>query len=269
MPKVNCNGILIYYDTIGSGEPVLLITGTGGNSQNLMATLNACRGNYQYILPHNRGTGNSDWPEGPYRVSDMACDMAELLDTLGIQKAHVVGKSLGSAIAQEMAIRFSYHVHTLHLLTTWDSTRKYLHLRRRFELCVALLERNELELYADFSMLTLYSPGFVNINPELVEQRKQATLSGLTGDRIQSLIDTYKADLAHDASGRLNQIQAPTLIVAGEQDVITLLDYNKSVQKQIQGAELVVLKEAGHALTLEAPEVLGQTISRFLAAHPL
>ena len=269
MPKVKCNEIAIYYEILGTGEPVLLISGTGGNSQNWMPTVKACPGHYQYIIPHNRGTGLSDWPEPPYSVPELARDMAELLNALGISKVHVVGKSLGSAIAQELAIRFPQRVHTVLLLTTWDQTVIYPHLRQRFELCKALLERGELDLYVEFTTLTLFSPHFVNQHPDLMVERKREILRTLTPKRVKTLIRHYEVDLAHNTTGRLCQIQSPTLIVAGDHDIVTLLDYNKAVQTQIPRAEMVVLKGAGHALMLEVPETLGETISRFLARHPM
>lgn len=269
MPKVQSNNIEIFYETFGAGEPLLLITGTGGDSRCWMPLVKSGQNRYQCLLPYNRGTGLSDWPEPPYTVPQMADDMVGLLDALDIPRAHIAGHSLGSAIGQELAIRYPQRVHTLLLLSTWDQTAAYPHLRWQFELRKSLLERNALELYLTLSNLYLFSPAFVNRHSDLMSARKQELLNILTPERVRTLIGHLEADLAHDAADRLYQIQVPTLILVGEHDTITWPDYAGAVQSRIPGAELMVLKDAAHMLMDEVPEALNRAVYSFLKRYPL
>ncbi len=268
MPKVQSNGIGIFYETFGAGEPLLLITGTGGDSRYWMPLVEACPSRYQCLLPHNRGTGLSDWPEPPYTVTQMADDMVGLLNALDIPKAHIVGHSLGSAIGQELAIRYPHRVHTLVLLSTWDQAAAYPHLRWQLEMHKLLLERNELELYINLLNLSLFTPSFVNRHSDLMLKRKPELLNALTPERVLTLIGHLEADLAHDTADRLNQIRVPALILVGEYDTVTWPDYARAVQARIPGAELMVLKDAAHRLMTEVPEALSQAVYSFLERYP-
>jgi pimeloyl-ACP methyl ester carboxylesterase len=269
MPKVQSNGIGIFYETFGAGEPLLLITGTGGDSRYWMPLVESGQNRYQCLLPYNRGTGLSDWPVPPYTVPQMADDMVGLLDALDIPRAHIAGHSLGSAIGQELAIRYPHRVHTLLLLSTWDQTAAYPHLRWQFEMRKSLLERNEPELYLTLSNLYLFSPAFVNRYSDLMLERKRELLNILTPERVRTLIGHLEADLTHDTANQLSQIEVPTLILVGEYDTITWPDYSHNVQAQIPGAELMVLKDAAHMLLNEVPEALNQAVYSFLKRYPL
>src|SRR2546422_8912476 len=113
MATTKINGIEIYYEVDGSGEPLLLIMGLGANATGWYAQIPALSKEYQVITFDNRGAGRSEKPNEPYTMPQMAEDAIGVLDTLGIGAAHVFGMSLGGMIAQELILRHPERVKTL------------------------------------------------------------------------------------------------------------------------------------------------------------
>ena len=113
MPILKANGIHIYYETHGAGDPLLLIMGLGANSTAWFLQVPEFSKHYQVIAFDNRGAGRSDKPNEPYTIMQMADDAAGLMEELGVQSAHVFGMSLGGMIAQELTLRHPARVRTL------------------------------------------------------------------------------------------------------------------------------------------------------------
>ena len=115
--------VSLYYEERGAGEPVLVIAGTGGDHSLWDATADVLAERYRVITFDNRGTGSSDQPRDPetYTMRVLADDAAALLDAIGIERAHVAGHSLGSTVAQELAINHPQKVASLQLHCTWGA----------------------------------------------------------------------------------------------------------------------------------------------------
>src|SRR4030042_2301653 len=104
MPRANVNGTNIYYGVHGQGEPLVMIMGFGGGCRGWYFQTRAFKKHYRVIIFDNRGIGKSDKATEPYTIRTMASDILGLMDNLGIEKANVLGMSLGSLVAQEIAI---------------------------------------------------------------------------------------------------------------------------------------------------------------------
>src|SRR5262245_37969923 len=101
MPKVPANGIELYFETHGDGEPLLLIAGFACDHTMWSDVIGVLAGHYRVIVFDNRGVGRSTSPDSPYTIRMMAGDAAALLDEIGVGPAHVAGYSMGGQIAQE------------------------------------------------------------------------------------------------------------------------------------------------------------------------
>jgi pimeloyl-ACP methyl ester carboxylesterase len=268
MPSLRVStGVRIAYEDTGTGEPLLLIPGTGQGGQLWVLQVAAYRKRYRCITIDNRGAGSSDAPADGYTLPQMAADAVEVLEALGIERAHVSGQSMGTAIGQEMAIRRPDLVHTLQLHSTWDHTAGYPHLERQLTLRRELARRELWDLFALNSPLWLFTPDYVNAHgPELRE--REAMLFG-SHPPAHALAGHFQADIDHDTRGRLAQIKAPTLVTYGSADMITLPAYNLAVQAQIPGARRHVFEGAGHLPFSQVPDEFNAVTLAFLAEHPL
>ena len=118
MPTAKINGINIYYEVHGAGDPLLLIMGLGANATAWEAQIPALNREYKVIAFDNRGSGRSDKPTVMYSMRQMADDAVLLLDQLGVAAAHVFGMSMGGMIAQELTLQHPARVKSLVLGAT-------------------------------------------------------------------------------------------------------------------------------------------------------
>ncbi len=266
MPIAKVNNLDIYYELHGAGEPLLMIMGTGNDHTMWGGQLPAFSKEFQCILYDNRGTGKSSKPETGYSSGSMADDAAGLLGALGIASAHVAGYSLGSVIAQELAIEHPGKVRSLSLYSTWD--RCHPHFRRRFELQTEIAKLNRPDLLTAFAVLTLLSAKFINAHEQEIrafEKRLYASDDpAAPRTPLHALLGHYQADITHDSADRLGQIEAPTLIVVGSDDPLTRLEYAQAVHHRIARSELVVVDDADHMLLVMMPHRLNEVALDFL-----
>lgn len=266
MPLARVNGLDIYYEVHGQGDPLLLIMGTGSDHSLWHNQVEDFSKEFQCIVYDNRGTGRSGKPETGYSSRILADDAAGLLDAIGIAVAHVVGWSLGSVAGQELAINYPEKVRSLCLYSTWD--RCYAHFRRRFELQAEIAKLERPDMLAAFAVFSLFSPSFLNERDEAVRDFEQRLYGGSDSSTprtpVHALLGHYGADIAHDASDRLGRITAPTLIVVGAEDPLTRPEYARAVHAKIRGSELVILEAADHMLPLMAGDRLNKMTLDFL-----
>lgn len=252
----------------GEGEPLLIVNGTTQSLGFWAQAAPVYAERHRVITWDLRGLGGSERGTGEMSVRSLAEDALALLDALGVQRAHVLGYSLGSAIAQEMALAAPDRVASLVLQCTWargDGFQQAVlaglaHPWRTGDVEVALAA-----LGIAFSPELLASPEF----PELVGQ--MLPLFPSTPAQVQATVEQWEADAGHDTLDRLPQITAPTLVLAGEQDLLTPHWHGKQVAEAIPGArfELFTGPGSSHALGDErAAEVLPLVLG-FLADHPI
>jgi pimeloyl-ACP methyl ester carboxylesterase len=266
MPTVTVpSGIRIGYELVGQGDPLVLIPGTGQSGKLWSFQVPAYCVDYTCVLLDNRGVGASDVPDEGYEMPQMAEDVAGVLRALGISRAHVSGQSMGSAVAQELALGEPAMVASLQLHSTWD--QPYPHLVRQLRLRQELARRELWDLFAMNSVLSLFTPEFANEHPEVLAQREAQLFA--TPPASRGLAGHYEADIKHHSRGRLGQIGMPTLVTYGTLDNATLPAYNQAVLEQIPGAEVFVFEGAGHLTFSERPELFNSITLDFLRRHPL
>ena len=134
MPMTRVDSIELYYEEHGSGDPLLLIMGLAADSTAWMFQMPDFAKHYRTIVFDNRGVGRSSKPPGPYSIHQMADDAAGLLEQLEIERAHVVGVSMGGMIAQELALRHPERVRGLVLACTYPEPDAEVERQREFSL---------------------------------------------------------------------------------------------------------------------------------------
>ena len=264
MPQTACRtGVPLNYEISGEGDPLLLLMGTSGAIGLWGELVPRLSEHYRVIAFDNRGLGGSERGEGPLSVASMAEDASALLEALDVPRAHVLGWSLGSAIAQELALAHPEQVASAVMYATWgrcDGFQRSVLTALRLPYAVRDLEAALAASGIAFSPQALDSPH--------LEQMMAALLPAFPQDeaQMQVTVEQWDADLAHDTLDRLAGITAPTLVVVGEQDLLTPPWQAKAVADAVPGAryELVTGPGSSHALHLERPDDLVRLVHEFL-----
>ena len=267
MPTIDANGIQLYYEEHGEGEPLLLIMGWGGNASTWHPQLPGLAERFRVIAFDNRGVGRSSAPQGPYSIPTMAGDALALLDALRLPRAHVFGISMGGMIAQELALGHPERVDALVLGCTSPGGRRAAGFRE--------LQKN-IQEFADSHSDDM--PGLVwfsDFLKRLWTARALAKSDANLQDFVLSLIrhpatahglrSQSEAIARHDTYDRLPQIDKPTLIITGDKD--ELIDFENSfiLAGRIPNAELRIFPGLKHAFHLEEPALVNEVIIDFIA----
>jgi pimeloyl-ACP methyl ester carboxylesterase len=264
MPFTAVNGIRLYYEWHGDGPgiPLVLVMGLGGDSTAWPFQLAAFVPRHRVLVFDNRGAGQSDAPDSAYTTSGMAGDLLGLLDRLGVEQAHLLGLSLGGAIAQEAALAAPECIASLQLHATWAGPHPY------FQALVAAVRmaRREFDREAFYRALSvwLFTPQCFLTQPELVEQVVQRATHPPHPVPDHAYFRQTEAVLGHDARDRLHRIRCPTLVGVGDLDLITPPALAEELARRIPGARLGRVPGAGHGAVWEAPDAFNRLCLDFL-----
>ena len=269
MATIQANGIDIYYEEHGSGDPLLLIMGWGGNAASWRPQLSGLAERFRVIVFDNRGVGRTSAPDRPYSIPQMAHDTVELLDALEIPRAHVFGISMGGMIAQEMAIEHPGRIDKLILGCTTPGGNRAAGVARLHSDVSAFREQNgqhDLEWFSEFLLRLWTQEAMTKSATEMQDFvfsliRFPPTTHGLTHQAA--------AVLEHDTHDRLSAIVHETLVMTGDDDL--LIDPQNSVilAKKIPNAQLLVFEGLRHAFHLEKPKLTNRAIIEFLQLGPI
>lgn len=260
------NGLELNVEEQGAGEPLLLIMGTGADRRFWAAQLPAYAKRYRTIVYDSRGVGKSTVPPDPMTCSmaAMADDAAMLLDALRIPAAHVSGLSLGSTVAQELAIRHPRKVKSLQLHGTWGRSDEWF--VRMIETLEEPVKRGDLRAFIRCALMWITSPTFLQSSPEAVKGMEAAFLAEPPDPR--GILGHIRADKTHDALERLRTIRCPTLVTCGEMDVQVPARYGREVARRIRGAKWHLFKgpRASHLACVEMAEEFNRVTLRWLGS---
>lgn len=255
---------LRYLDTGGTGVPVVLIHGLAGDHTAWLAQVEALRGRHRVVAFDNRGAGASTQVDEPVSTADLAGDTLALMDHCGIARAHVVGRSMGGAVAQHMALAAPGRVLSLVLCASFArldplGRRVLLNMRE------ALEWRGSWADHARHSVQNFVSAGFFNAHPERVAAIEKL-LGGET--RLPACYSRQnEACQQHDTVDRLKDIRQPTLVMAGDSDPICSLTATRWLSDGIPGARTEIFEDASHFFLMEQPGRFMRLLQDWLAAH--
>jgi pimeloyl-ACP methyl ester carboxylesterase len=261
VPVVECRGARVSYETVGAGEPIIWLPGTGLRGSTWTEQVAAFSGSRTCVTVDLPGSRSSSLP-ATATIAAMAADVADLVDAVGVAPAHVVGLSMGSAVAQELALQRPDLVQSLVLIATWSSTAREHHIRRHFESRLYALENGPLDVFAQFAFW-MSAPTVFDEEPEL-QAKVEAHLAEHTSPWPEGTASHFRADLGHETRDRLGDIRCPTVVVHGDEDLITLPRYNQTVADAVPGARLVTIPRAGHLVWVERAAEVIDVVAQFL-----
>lgn len=248
MPKANVNGIELYYEEAGSGPPVLLISGLTADHFMFGFQVPALAPHFRCIVFDNRGVGQSSQPEGPYTFRQMAEDAVALLDHLGVGQAHVVGASMGGAIAQEIAINHPQRVLSAAILCSWPKSTE--RTRRFLRVWAEAGERLEPSDYLEWVFSLVFTDRLYEA-PGALDMFKQQALANPFPQTPAGLRGQTAACAGHDTLDRLDRIQAPTFVWSGARDILLPPEHSRVLAERIKGAEYYEMPDVGHGFFWE------------------
>jgi 3-oxoadipate enol-lactonase len=263
---VAANGQQLYYEIHGEGPPLVLVMGIGYDSSLwTLEQVPALSTRFRVVIMDNRDVGRSSMASNPYTIADMADDLAGLLDALGIQRTHVLGLSMGAMIAQEFALRHANRLDRLVLTGSGAAPARSAFDPIRIWSWVKVNDATG-ETFVGQQFTSLFSTAFLR-NREAVQQ----TIALLARNPYPTTPEAYQrqaqAYLEFDSLDRLGDITAPTLVIVGEQDLVTPPWIAREVADAIPGARFEVIRGEGssHVVPIERPDDFNQLVSNFLA----
>ncbi|MET9780943.1 alpha/beta hydrolase [Nocardiopsis alba] len=257
---IAADGTRLWYDVHGAGEPLLLIHGQSLDHEMWEGVYTDLAEHHRVVRMDLRGTGGSDAPvDGPYSMELLAGDALAVLDDLGIDRAHVYGFSMGGKVAQTLAASAPERVGALVLGSTAPGGDN--EVERPHHASVALRKANT-EEGRDLIAHLFYTPEWADSHPETVARI-------LPCNPLRAQRRHYEASLKHDGWDRLPLIQAPTLVVHGEDDELTPVANAELLAERIPDARTLILPGARHGYPHEAAPKATEAVVDFLADHPL
>ncbi|MDQ1503456.1 MAG: hypothetical protein QOD57_1183 [Actinomycetota bacterium] len=264
MPFTRNGTVKLYWESVGQGPAVLLIPGRGMTVEGWWATIPVLARSFRVITFDNRDTGRSSRMAWPYSVAQMADDAVAILDAAGEQRAHVYGISLGSLVAQEVAIRHPDRVQAL-VLGSSSAGGFAAYMPTQFvETFFARAGGMTVE-EADWAAVPIT---YAERTRRLHSERIFADIAHRASSPLQPIESLRQAAAvaAHDTYDRLNRIEAPTLVVHGEQDVVVRPANALVLAEKIPGAQLQTWPDAGHLYIIDEPQA-DEEVARFLLRH--
>jgi pimeloyl-ACP methyl ester carboxylesterase len=248
------------HDVEGSGEPLLMIQGLGYGRTGWGPAPARLAQRFEVVTFDNRGFGDSDITPGPYTTAQLAGDALALLDTLEIERAHVLGISLGGMIAQELVLAEPARVQKLVLCSTTAGGPTAVPMPGK---TAALMQRQPrldpheaMRLFVENALSPEPPEGLVD---EIVAYRTANPPDG-AGWYAQA-----QAGAAHDAMARLGEIRMPTLVLHGTADNVVDAGNASLIADAIPGARLELLDGVGHLLPWERPDEFVAVVEAFLS----
>jgi 3-oxoadipate enol-lactonase len=263
LPYAHVNGINVNYlidgEDTGSGT-IVLINGLADDLLSWGFQVPALvEAGYRVLRFDNRGIGLSDKPAGPYTSKLLADDAKALVDSLGIKGFHLMGVSMGGMIAQEYAIAYGADLESVTLACTYGKADAFC--QQMFAMWADLAKGLGVPFVMRDVALWAFTGPFFNERPQEAAEFNQAMAA------LDMSLDAYLAQLAviqlHDTFGRLAQVAVPTLVLAGEEDILIPVRLSRDLQAAIPGSKWATVA-GGHACLWESPEPFNTAFLDFI-----
>ena len=267
MPSIRANGIRIEFESHGAGRPLVLIAGLGYDRWMWHRMIAPLAAHFRVIAFDNRGVGGSDQPKGPYSASMMAADTAGLLRALGIERAAVMGHSMGGFVAQALAVEYPQLVERLILSATNFGGPNHVPISPEALVVMMDTRADPLERLRNGIRVST-APGFAEREPAFIDAwLAYRAAHPVDGEAYAAQLAVGLSLLPEDAGfeHRLAGVSAPSLILFGENDKVVPPENATLLARQLPKCAVVILPGAGHLFPFEVPEAAASAVIGFLS----
>jgi 3-oxoadipate enol-lactonase len=262
MPQLRANGQELYYEVHGEGEPLLCVMGLAADTLSWLPQLPAFGERHRTVIFDNRDVGRSSMADGPYEIRDMAQDALALADGLELESFHLLGVSMGGAIAQEMALAAPDRVNTLTLAVTFPAGNAYA--RKLAETWGSRVHNMTREQRVDELLLLTMSEAWFE-DAGTVEWLRGVMLDHPHPQPPEAFARQIDAASRHDVGDRLGSLAMPVHVIGAERDILVPVWKSQEVAEQVPGSKLTILERAHHGITLERAEEFNAAVLDFIA----
>jgi pimeloyl-ACP methyl ester carboxylesterase len=264
MPTIEANGQTLYYEVHGEGEPLLCVMGLAANTLAWIPQIRAFSSKHKLVIFDNRDVGQSSMADGPYGVADFAADTLALADGLELDSFHLLGVSMGGAIAQEMALAASERIRTLTLAVTFSRGGAWGH--KLSEVWGARRQKITREEHVDELMLLTLTRDYFE-DAEGVAYIRRMMLADPNPQPPEAFARQLHASSHHDTQDRLSSLSMPVHVIGAEYDILVPVWESEALAELIPDSKLTVLEGAPHGVQLERADDFNRVVLDFIAEH--
>jgi len=264
MPTASVNGIDINYRLEGDGErTVVLVNGLADDLETWVLQMDDLLGaGYRVLRFDNRGVGSSSAPAGPYTTRQFAQDTKALMDSLGITNVDMVGVSMGGMIAQEFALAYPDDLRSVTFACTYAAPGPFC--GRMFSMWADMAPVNGVPfIMRDVTLWAFTVPFFEEREEELKEFEGEMATMAMPVEAYLAQLESIRT---HDTRDRIGSVRTPTLVLAGEEDILIPVSLSKQLHELVPGAAWGTTR-GGHACCWEHPQEFNQALLEFLGRH--
>ncbi|MEA2331187.1 MAG: 3-oxoadipate enol-lactonase [Thermoleophilaceae bacterium] len=262
MPATEANGRTLYYEVHGEGEPLLCVMGLAADTVAWALQVPPFSARHRTVIFDNRDVGQSALADGPYEITDMAQDALALADALELDSFHLLGVSMGGAIAQELALATPERVRTLTLAVTFPAGGAWA--RKLSEVWGARVQKMSREERIDELMLLTFSEEFFE-NPGTVDWLRGMMLANPHPQPVEAFRRQLDACGRHDTRDRLPSLEMPVHVIGAEHDILVPVWKAQELAELIPDARLTVLPASPHGANVERADEFNRTVLDFIA----
>lgn len=265
MAKIEVNGIKLAYEVQGEGDALVLISGLGYPRWQWHKMVPFLAEHFQVVAFDNRGAGESDKPVGPYSAQMLAADTVGLLDALGIEKAILLGHSMGGFVAQAIALDYPGRVQKLVLCSTNFGGPNHIPITAEAWGVLSDTTSDPLTRFTN-GLKVSTAPGWAEANTEIVQEWvawRVANPMDLAG--YQSQLAIGLALVAEEAcfENKLKNIAVPALILFGGHDKVVPPGNADLLAAKLPDSSIAIIPDAGHFFPIETPETAAKLVIDF------
>jgi pimeloyl-ACP methyl ester carboxylesterase len=263
MPTVEANGQTLYYEDHGEGEPLVCLMGLSADVLAWTLQVPAFSARHRTVLLDNRDVGRSSRADGPYEIADLARDTLALADGLELDAFHLLGYSMGGAIAQEIACQAPDRIRTLTLSVTFASGGAWA--RALSDVWASRVHKISHEEHIDELLLLNHSEEFFE-NADAVAYMRGMMLENPHPQEPDAFCRQLAASSRHDTRDRLGALALPVHVIGAERDILVPVWKSKELAELIPGAKLTLLESAPHGALIEQAERFNDAVLEFIGA---
>ncbi|MCX7125814.1 MAG: alpha/beta hydrolase [Gammaproteobacteria bacterium] len=263
MPILTINNIPIYYEQHGTdGDDLILIGGLTSDHQVWKSTLRYFSAHFRVLIFDNRGAGQSGTPDFPYTTELMATDALQLMDALKISRAHIIGHSMGGCIAQQMALIAPDKINKMIIMCSRAKPSAFG--------AMVLLMRKKLQslgitddVLAEYMMPFLFSEAFLK-NTLHLKGFIQWTMRNPHPQTAAGFSNQLQAVLNHNVFEKLNMIEAETLVIAGDEDLLMPVRDAKIIAESLKNCHFISIPHCAHMPHVEKSKEFVDAVLGFI-----